>query len=106
MKIRLIHLIKNLPLEGIAWVLGLTILAIYQPTQGHHFTLCLFNWSGFDFCPGCGLGRSISHFFHGEFAASIYSHPLGIPAVFILLSRTLILFRTYILTNNLYGQSN
>jgi hypothetical protein len=42
---------------------------------------------GFKYCPGCGLGHSISYFLHGEVTRSLQTHPLGIIATVILVSR-------------------
>lgn len=36
---------------------------------------------GFQFCPGCGLGHSISYLFHGQVQDSLNAHPLGILAL-------------------------
>jgi len=64
-----------------------------EPGANTHFSLCLFRWAGFDFCPGCGLGHSITWFFHGEVERSLRAHPLGIFAIAILLMRIYTLFR-------------
>lgn len=58
-----------------------------SPEKDVHFTFCILKLSGFNFCPGCGLGHSISYFFHGNIQASLSSHPLGIFAVIIILLR-------------------
>ncbi|WP_240618525.1 DUF2752 domain-containing protein [Pedobacter yonginense] len=61
----------------------------------HHFTLCPLANLGFEnWCPGCGLGRSISHILHGEFSNSFSEHWFGLPALLI------ILYRIYTLTYN------
>ena len=65
---------------------ALAALALTHPAE-HHYTLCPFHNLGMDFCPGCGLGRSISYLFRLEIKHSLMSHPLGIPAVAILLYR-------------------
>jgi hypothetical protein len=85
---------KNL--EAFIWIGGLTYLALINPYAGGHLPLCVFDLAGIDFCPGCGLGMSISLLFHGDFAASFSAHPLGIAAVLILVSRiTSLLFRNF-----------
>jgi hypothetical protein len=77
----------HLPIEAIVWSAGLLILALYNPHHQEHMSLCLFNNLGFRYCPGCGLGRSVSYFLHGDVVMSFSAHPAGIPAVIILLFR-------------------
>ncbi len=66
--------------------MALLLLAIMPPTDAH-YSLCPLNAVGINFCPGCGLGHSISWLFHGNLTASFNSHPLGIFAVIVLISR-------------------
>ncbi len=73
--------------EGIFWMAGLLFLAFQAPSTEPHFTLCPFALAGFGHCPGCGLGRSIAFFLHGDVAHSLHMHLLGIPALFIILAR-------------------
>jgi hypothetical protein len=68
------------------WITALLLLAFMPPTDTH-FSLCPLNALGADFCPGCGLGHSISWFFHGNIIESLKTHPLGIAAVIIILFR-------------------
>ncbi|MCZ2442290.1 MAG: DUF2752 domain-containing protein [Flavobacteriales bacterium] len=49
--------------------------------------MCLYHWFGFSFCPGCSLGNSLSYLLHGQIIESFRLHPLGIPALIILLFR-------------------
>lgn len=80
--------------EAFIWLGGLTYLAFINPYSGGHLSLCAFDLAGIDFCPGCGLGMSISLLFHGDIAASFSMHPLGIIAFIILVYRvTTLLFR-------------
>ncbi len=84
---------KNLPVELIFWCTALAALAITNPTN-HHFTLCPLANLGFEeWCPGCGLGRSISYLFRGNFAQSFNQHWLGMPALGIILFRIYQLLR-------------
>lgn len=94
--------ILKFPIEAIIWIIGLIILMIYSPGEGEHFTICPFYHLGFEHCLGCGLGRSISLFFHGEIVASLQAHPLGILAVIILSFRIFKLTKTHL---NLYGEN-
>jgi hypothetical protein len=73
--------------EAILWATGLLLLAFMDPGSGSESSLCLFHQLGLSFCPGCGLGHSISWFFHGNISASLQAHPFGIVAVIILLHR-------------------
>lgn len=86
--------------EALVWITGLVLLAFMDPTVEGHYSLCFFKWTGLSFCPGCGLGHSISWLFHGEFVRSFNEHPLGIFAVVILLHRiyTIIKKRSLFLT--------
>jgi hypothetical protein len=72
------------------------------PATDAHYSFCLFKVLGFNFCPGCGLGHSISYLFHGEVRASLSAHPLGIFAVIIILLRIFKLFQLHLFskTNN------
>ncbi|HEY4653673.1 MAG TPA: DUF2752 domain-containing protein [Cyclobacteriaceae bacterium] len=89
--------LRRLPWEAFVWLGGLLAMALYQPTGDRHFSLCPLQNLGFDFCPGCGLGRSVSFFFHGEFMHSLSAHPLGIFAVIVLSYRIVQLTRPHIL---------
>ena len=84
--------IIRLPLEAMVWILGLMLLALYDPFQQEHMTLCFFNNLGFTYCPGCGLGRSVSFLMHGHVMKSLEAHFLGIPAVIMLTFRIFQLF--------------
>jgi hypothetical protein len=77
---------KSFPLELVFWVLALVLLATANPHE-HHFSLCPLANLGIDWCPGCGLGRSISALFHGEIKESITFHWFGIPALMIIVYR-------------------
>lgn len=95
--------IRTLPLEALIWFAGLVTLSLYHPGAENHFTICPLSHLGFDFCPGCGLGRSISFFFHGEITESLKAHPLGIFAVIVLSFRIFTLSKLYLKS---YGQNN
>lgn len=86
------YFFRKMPIELMTWLLGLVILAILNVNQDH-ISFCPFKSLGFDFCPGCGLGRSISFLFHGEFKKSLSMHPLGIFAVIVLSLRIFQLFK-------------
>lgn len=94
--IRFLILLKYFPLEAVVWILGLMILIFISPGSGSHFTFCVFNNIGLDFCPGCGLGKSISFLFRGDITASFDSHPLGLIAIAILSFRVYSLIKKQI----------
>ncbi|MTI25174.1 DUF2752 domain-containing protein [Fulvivirga kasyanovii] len=77
--------------EGIIWLTALIALALLPTESSTHFTLCPLSNLGLDFCPGCGLGRSISLAFQGELTASFATHPLGLFAIIILSYRIITL---------------
>ncbi len=79
--------IKTFPLELVFWVIALVLLATANG-QAHHFSLCpLANLGYEEWCPGCGLGRSIIHILHGAFVTSFAEHWFGFPALLIILFR-------------------
>jgi len=69
--------------ELVIWITALVALAFTNPTE-HHLTLCPLSNLGFRYCPGCGLGRSISYIFRGDLSASFRMHPLGVFALGII----------------------
>ncbi len=73
--------------EAICWIGGLVYLAAIDPYASHHLSFCPLHNLGFDFCPGCGVGRAISLVLHGDVVGSFGAHPLGIPALIILVGR-------------------
>ena len=74
-------------LEALIWIGGLLYLAMINPGAGGHFNLCILRILGFEYCPGCGLGRAVSYMLHGDFLLSWQTHPLGGVAVVILIGR-------------------
>ncbi|MBY0543601.1 MAG: DUF2752 domain-containing protein [Sphingobacteriaceae bacterium] len=89
--------IKSFPIELVFWLVALVLLATASPHE-HHFSLCPLANLGFDWCPGCGLGRSITALFNGDINASFAQHWFGIPALL------LIAHRIYQLTNQLFNK--
>jgi len=79
--------LMHVPLELIFWITALALLALAEPAdprQHSHFTLCPLANLGWTWCPGCGLGRSLTQLFHGHVAESLKEHWFGIPALMIL----------------------
>lgn len=74
-------------LEGFIWIAALFYFALIINPFETHFTICPLANAGFQHCPGCGLGNSISLFFHGHFTESFNTHILGMPALIIIFHR-------------------
>jgi lipoprotein signal peptidase len=81
---KLNHIWLLIGFEASVWILSLAYLILIHSPEETHFTICPLANMGFNFCPGCGLGNSISYIFQGEFVASFHSHPLGIFALLII----------------------
>jgi hypothetical protein len=79
--------LKKVEWEAVFWIIGLGYLFFINPYTQQHFTLCPFNNLGIDFCPGCGLGKSISLLYYGDIINSLKTHPLGIFALIIIVHR-------------------
>lgn len=88
--------LKQLPLELLIWGVALIVLFNLDLDDEAANTLCPIHHAGFDWCPGCGLGRSIGLFLHGEFKSSVEMHWLGIPAFLILAYRIITLIILYL----------
>lgn len=86
--------LKMLGFEGFVWISALAYLGFFYNPVEAHFTICPLSNFGFDDCPGCGLGRSISLLFSGHFKESFNTHILGIPAVLILIYRIIKIVKT------------
>lgn len=94
-------MLKRFPIEALVWAAGLIVLAVAD-AGSPHFTVCPLGNAGLDFCPGCGLGRSVSHALHGDLRESLQAHPLGIFAIIVLSFRIANLTKLYIRN---YGKS-
>ena len=74
--------------ELIFWIITLMYLAIISPVDAH-FSFCLFKHLGINWCPGCGIGRSISYLLHGDIIKSFQTHILGTFALLVIVYRIL-----------------
>jgi hypothetical protein len=92
LRYRLLYNLKFLGFEGTIWVLALFYLAFFVNPGETHLTICPLANIGIDYCPGCGLGNSISYIFNGEIINSFNSHPLGLLAVSIILYRIISIY--------------
>ena len=93
---KLSPLLKSLPLELLIWTIALVVLYNLDVDDKEANSLCPIHNAGFDWCPGCGLGRSIALLMHGQFRDSIEMHWLGIPAFLVLVYHIINLFISYI----------
>jgi len=84
---------KVIGVEVSIWIAALIFLALIEPAESTHFSVCPFSAMGIDFCPGCGLGRSVSYILHGDITNSLIVHPLGIFAIMILTTRVISLIK-------------
>ena len=66
-----------------------------------HFSFCLFKQLGISWCPGCGIGHSISYLLHGDVIKSFQTHALGTFALVIIVYRIL-----QLIINQLKNQKN
>ncbi len=82
-------------LEAFVWIAVIIYFAISPLAKAGHFTICPLSLAGFQHCPGCGLGRSIVLFLHGNVSESIAMHPLGIFALSIFIVRIFVVFKSY-----------
>ena len=79
-------------LEAFIWIAAIAALAFTSPVEAC-YSLCPLHNLGIHWCPGCGLGHAISWLFRGEVMHSMEAHPLGIPALLILILRIVTVFR-------------
>ncbi|MCX7876410.1 MAG: DUF2752 domain-containing protein [Melioribacteraceae bacterium] len=92
--------LSYIELEALMWLVALLFLFFINPYETQHFTLCPYKNIGIDFCPGCGIGKSISFLFHFDLVNSIKNHPLGIFGLFVITYRIFYLLkRKYIKQN-------
>lgn len=79
-------------IEWFVFTTGLVLLALMSP-QNTGTSFCFFDLAGIEFCPGEGLGHSISHTFRGDIASAFSAHFAGPFAVIILIGRILYLWK-------------
>lgn len=78
--------IFNRHFEQFCWIAALLLLFLMKEEAGTP-SLCFFRWLGIQSCPGCGIGHAIRDALHLQLTSSFHHHPLGIPAVIIILNR-------------------
>ncbi|MEA5138873.1 DUF2752 domain-containing protein [Arcicella rigui] len=79
-------------IELIFWLGALIWLFLDNPLE-NHFTFCPIKNLGFSFCPGCGIGHSISFLLHGNLKQSFDNHPLGVFALIVIIHRIITLIK-------------
>lgn len=77
--------------EWIVLLFGLLLMVFLDPMSQAQ-SICPVKRLNFEFCPGCGLGRSIAYLFKGELLTSIQTHPAGILAVLFIPARIVSIF--------------
>ena len=94
--------LRRFPLELVFWMGSLVAILTINPDAGHHLSLCPLENLGLDWCPGCGLGRSMNLLARGEFHASWSMHPLAMLAFGVILHRIWTLLKN-LKTTQIYG---
>ncbi|WP_440999026.1 DUF2752 domain-containing protein [Fodinibius sp. SL11] len=91
MKDIVVYLYRNY-FELAAFSVGLLLLALMDPDTASGPGLCLLENLNFPYCPGDGLGHSVSYIFRGEFNNALEANILGPFALIVLSGRILYLF--------------
>lgn len=99
MKNLLTYLYRNY-FEIATFGVGLLLLALMDPNTTSGPGLCILENLGFQYCPGDGLGHSISFIFRGEINNSLEANILGPFTLVILLGRIFYLFTQNCLNHN------
>ncbi|MBK9329375.1 MAG: DUF2752 domain-containing protein [Sphingobacteriales bacterium] len=86
------------------WITALIYLARIHPADAH-FSLCVFQYLGISWCPGCGIGHSISYLLHGAIIKSVETHWLGTFALLLIVYRILQLLLFNTTKKQHYGKS-
>jgi hypothetical protein len=89
--------------ELVFWLAALISLALTDPGQSAHYSLCPLKAIGFTWCPGCGLGHSISWLFRGNIINSWHAHWFGVPALVIILYRIYVLAYQRLFNKNAFS---
>lgn len=92
--------IFNLHFEWVALATGIILLAFMNPYVEQSASWCLFEWVGIPFCPGEGLGHSISFIFRGEIYKAMEANIIGVFALPVILGRIGVLITRNFQLNN------
>lgn len=96
------RMLRQFPLELVFWIGSLIAILLLDVNAGSHLSLCPLDQLGFDWCPGCGLGRSMNLLARGEIQASWSMHPLAMLAYVVIFSRIWQLIKN-LKTTHYYG---
>ena len=88
--------------EVLAFSAGLLLLAFMNPESTGGINFCLFEQMGITFCPGDGLGHSISYTFRGDLSNALEANFLG-PFALVLLSGRIVqlVYKNHIKNNKI-----
>lgn len=92
--------IRKIPWELVFWIGAIIGIFLIDPYGPHHFSLCPLDNLGVTWCPGCGLGRSMSLLSKGDFKASWSMHPLAMFAFATISYRIIQLIRNLNIIKN------
>lgn len=84
---KLSNLIGSPWFEAAIWTVAIIYLAVIDPLQESQINFCVLDRLGFENCPGCGLGRSVSYILHGDILSGWETHKAGLLALPVLLYR-------------------
>lgn len=79
-------------LEAFFWLAVLLYFTVSPAEFGDHLSICPLKLSGFQHCPGCGLGRAMILLLHGRISEAISMHPFSIPALVLFTDRIYTVF--------------
>lgn len=99
---KMISILRKFPLELVFWLSCIVAIFLLELKEETHVSLCPLDQLGFDWCPGCGLGRSMNLLVQGEIQASWSMHPLAMFAFVVIFSRIWTLIKN-LKTINYYG---
>lgn len=88
-------ILSKFPLELLFWVGCIIAIFVLELEEEMHISLCPLDQFGFDWCPGCGLGRSMNLLAQGEIQASWSMHPLAMFAFAVIFSRIWTLIKNF-----------
>jgi len=66
---------------AVVGIVGLTVLAIVDPTTNPLFPPCMWRAATGLLCPGCGSARAIHALMHGHVNAALQANPLAVAAM-------------------------
>jgi hypothetical protein len=71
------------PAVAAAAYAALAVQAVHPVIPENGATFCPFRFVTGIPCPGCGMGHALVFALRGDFAASLRSHPLGVPLLLL-----------------------